>query len=285
MNFEKARNVQIEGSHGRPILLDISFRETGRKKPVVIFAHGFKGFKDWGPFPLVAEEMARHDLVFVRFNFSHNGGTPEQPVDFPDLEAFGENNHTIELDDLGKVLDAVQHELPLPDEEADKEALYLLGHSRGGGACILKAGEDPRVRKLVTWSAVSDLQKRIPTNDIKEWKEKGVIHIPNARTGQDMPIKYQYYEDLVNNAERLNIEKAAKTIAIPWLIVHGAEDETVDRAEAEALQRWNEKAELLLVPETGHTFGGGHPHPGDMLPHPMDDVVERTVRFLRDEKA
>ena len=35
-------------------------------------------------------------------------GTVQQPIDFPDLEAFGHNNYTKELDDLDQVLNWVE---------------------------------------------------------------------------------------------------------------------------------------------------------------------------------
>ncbi len=285
MEIQTLQDQWIEGPHKRPIVYDLIYRPTGRPKPIVVFAHGFKGFKDWGPFPLVGRAFAEQDLVFIKFNFSHNGGTLEQPIDFPDLEAFGQNNHSKELDDLGRIIDAVVNERLVPGGEGNPEALYLLGHSRGGGACILKAGEDARVRKLVTWSAVSDLQSRVPTNDIEQWRKDGVIHIPNARTEQQMPMYYQYYEDLVNNAERLDIERAARSLDIPWLIVHGEADETVPRKEAEDLQEWNGNAELMMVPGTGHTFGGKHPHEGGGMPSPMDRVVERSIDFIASQQG
>ena len=56
--------------------------------PLIIFCHGYKGFKDWGAWNLMAEAFAKIGFCFIKFNFSHNGGTIEQPIDFPDLEAF-----------------------------------------------------------------------------------------------------------------------------------------------------------------------------------------------------
>jgi len=53
----------------------------------------------------MAESFANAGFFFIKFNFSHNGGTVKQPIDFPDLEAFGNNNYTKELDDLETVID------------------------------------------------------------------------------------------------------------------------------------------------------------------------------------
>jgi len=105
MVVEKRLNIALEGKHQRPIVMDLVYREDGRKKPILIFCHGYKGFKDWGAWNLMAEAFAEEGFFFVKFNFSHNGGTLENPIDFPDLEAFSQNTYTKEMDDLEVVLD------------------------------------------------------------------------------------------------------------------------------------------------------------------------------------
>ena len=65
--------VTIDGKHHREITLDVNFLESGANLPIIIFCHGFKGFKDWGTFNLMAETFARNNFIFVKFNFSYNG--------------------------------------------------------------------------------------------------------------------------------------------------------------------------------------------------------------------
>ena len=93
----------IQQADSKPIILDIKFAE-GNEKNLIIFTHGFKGFKDWGHFNLMSEQFANAGFDFLKFNFSHNGGTMEEPIDFPDLEAFGNNTFSIEQDDLNRVI-------------------------------------------------------------------------------------------------------------------------------------------------------------------------------------
>ena len=104
---------------------------------------------------MVAEHFAKADFFFVKFNFSHNGGTIEQPIDFSDLDAFAENNYTKELDDLQSVIDSILDEGTF-DEEINKEDVSLIGHSRGGGIVTIKASEETRITKLITWASVCD---------------------------------------------------------------------------------------------------------------------------------
>jgi dienelactone hydrolase len=277
--MKKRLNFVVEGHHG-PLVTDVLYSEDEHVKPVVIVVHGFKGYKDWGTFPLVAEQLAEAGFVCVKFNFSHNGGTVEQPIDFPDLEAFGHNNYSKEQDDLATIIDWIEHAKQLP-KTADRSNISLIGHSRGGAAVILKAGQDKRVKKLVSWAAVSDFGARWDGTDIARWKEKGVLYSINGRTKQNMPMYFQIYEDFKANEEQLTISKAAKKIDIPWLICHGTEDAAVDVQEARNLKSWQPDAELFLVEGAGHTFDGAHPWREEELPGNLEKVVRRTVGFLR----
>lgn len=266
-------NHVLEGPHG-PILIDA--RLTSKKAPVVVFAHGFKGFKDWGHFHLVAERVAASGLNFVKFNFSHNGTTPSDPNNFADLEAFGNNNLSIELDDLGAVIDWA-----LAQNSVDAAGLYLAGHSRGGATAVLKSAEDDRIKKLVTWAAVHDLEAWITRAGLEKWRNDGVIHFPNSRTGQDMPMYYQMYENFVKKRARLAIPNNAPKIGVPALFIHGTADETVPVQAAQQLRSWVPNAEMLIVNDATHTFGVGHPFVGDELPEHAETVLEATINFFQ----
>ena len=82
---------------------------------------------------------------FVKFNFSHNGGTAKNPIDFPDLDAFGNNNFSLELNDLDRVIEFILNE-KIFSNKIDFKKVYLIGHSRGGGICAIKASEDLRIK-------------------------------------------------------------------------------------------------------------------------------------------
>jgi hypothetical protein len=87
-------NLVLNRKEQKPIVWDAHFNENGEQKPLVIFCHGYKGFKDWGGWNLVAQQFLEANLFFVKFNFSHHGGTVENPIDFLDLDAFAENNNS-----------------------------------------------------------------------------------------------------------------------------------------------------------------------------------------------
>ena len=275
------KNILVDGTHKKPILTDVFYTKTNQPKPIVIFCHGYKGFKDWGAWNLMAEAFADAGFFFVKFNFSHNGGTVKQPIDFPDLEAFGNNNYTKELDDLENVLDWVCNNSDYKSE-INADSISLIGHSRAGGIVLLKSNEDSRIKKVITLAGVSDYESRFPKGDnFQKWKEKGVYYVKNGRTHQEMPHFYQFYEDFIRNEERLNIQKAAKNIQIPHLIIHGDADTSVFIEEAKNLKKWNPKAEFTIIKNADHVFNVFHPWEKDFLSKEFNEVIQNCITFLR----
>ncbi|PHS10988.1 MAG: alpha/beta hydrolase [Kordia sp.] len=266
----------------KPILLDVSFNNNGKQKPILIFCHGYKGFKDWGCWNVMASHIANENFFFLKFNFSHNGGTIEQPIDFPDLNAFAENNFTKELEDLGNVISWVTNPENKYSAELNLQDIILVGHSRGGGIVTIKASEDDRVTKLITLAGASDYKSRFPTGDqLAYWKKEGVAYVENARTKQQMPHFIQFYDNFMENEARLTISTATKKIRIPHLILHGTTDETVKFQEAEALHNWNVKSELFAVENANHVFGASHPWENDSLPDDLEIAVNKIINFSK----
>ncbi|MDT0691310.1 alpha/beta fold hydrolase [Salegentibacter sp. F188] len=279
--MEIKKNLIIEGKHGKPIVADLFFDSEKKPKPVVIFCHGYKGFKDWGSWNLMAEWFARKGYFFVKFNFSHNGTTPDNPTEFLNIEAFGDNNYTKELDDLQSVIDY----LLLPDfkylEHLDVTDINLIGHSRGGGITIIKAAEEKRITNLITFASVSDFGSRFPKEkELEAWKKKGVQYITNTRTKQQLPHHFQFYTNFKENEERLNIQKAAKKLEIPHLIVHGSSDTSVSIADAGNLFEWSPTSKLLLVENADHVFGMKHPWDEEDFSKNFKYVLDNTLEFM-----
>ncbi len=272
------KNQILDRNGKKPILIDTFYKNDGLQKPIAIFCHGYKGFKDWGCWDLVAKAFAEAGFFFVKFNFSHNGGTIEQPIDFPDLEAFRNNNYSKEMDDLGDVIDWVlSFHL-----EIDKGNIALIGHSRGGGIVTLKANEDTRIKSIVSWAGVSDYKRRFPKEEaFSQWQKDGVYYIVNGRTKQEMPHFFQYYKDFIANESRLTIKIAAQNIRIPHLIIHGTTDESVKFAEAKALHDWNKNSKLIPIENADHVFGGKHPWDKNAMPGHLNKVVQETIKFLK----
>ncbi|MDX1830099.1 MAG: alpha/beta fold hydrolase [Lutibacter sp.] len=276
------KNEIIKSSqHQKPIVTDLFFKENKIKKSVVIFCHGYKGYKDWGAWNLVAETFAKNDLFLVKFNFSHNGGTVENPIDFPDLDAFGENNFTLELADLEDVINWILQNEELK-EEINNTNITLIGHSRGGGIVTIKASENSKITNLITWSSVSDFGARFPKGEVLEqWKKDGISYILNSRTLQKMPHLYQFYQNFKDNEERLTIKSAVKKLTIPHLIIHGENDIVVLPQEAKDLHAWNNKSELIFIKEMNHSLGCTQPWDNTKMPAHLEDVVQKSIYFIK----
>lgn len=282
MEVSKEKNIVIDGKHNKPIAADIIFKDDGKPKPIVIFAHGYKGFKDWGAWDKMGERIAKEGFFFVKFNFSHNGTNPDNPTDFLNIEAFGDNNYVIELDDLQSVIDWIL----LPNfkfaQQIKPDNINLIGHSRGGGIVLLKAAEDKRITKLITLASVADFGSRFPeAKELEKWEKKGVRYIKNSRTGQELPHHYQFYRNFKENKERLNIKKAAKNLEIPHLIAHGSSDTSVSIGEAGNLFEWSPAPKLLLVENADHVFGIQHPWDKEELTKEFNHVINKSIDFLK----
>ena len=273
-------NKVIKEAHKLPIVLDVFYNSTVKQAPLIIFCHGYKGFKDWGAWGVLAKTFAVSGIAVLKFNFSHNGGTVNQPIDFPDLEAFGHNNYTKELDDLDRVLNWV--ELTYRKHcSIDTTNIILVGHSRGGGIATLKAAEDTRVKKLVSLAGVSDFKSRFPRgSDLDTWKSTGVQLVANGRTKQQMPHYYQFYENFMANESRLTIQAAVKNLNLPHLIIHGDADTTVDIKEALALHKWNPESQLLIIEGANHIFGSHHPWTFLNLPPYLQQSHSKITSFI-----
>ena len=279
--MEKIDISLVSKHNGRNFKADARLVKDGLPKPVIIFNHGFKGFKDWGPFDLVAEKFAQSGFVFVKMNFSHNGITLDHPNDFTDLEAFAQNNFSIELDDTGVLIDYLFSENSvLPKEEINLQKLFIVGHSRGGASVILKSNEEPRIKAVTTWAAVNNLESWHSREEIEHWKKAGRIYIHNGRTNQEMPLDFQLVENFIANKNRLQVPEAVQTLQIPMLSIHGSDDPTVPVAAVKQIGSWNPKANIEIIEGAGHTFGGTHPFEGDKLPGDLEKVTDLTISFF-----
>lgn len=278
---ESLRNIVLKGSDDRAFLLDINYVKSATAKPIVIFCHGFKGFKDWGFWDEVANWFAKQGFVFAKFNFSHNGTTLDDPSSFGDLEAFGQNNFGRELHDLEAVLNWFHNRnIGIPINEIDLTQISLLGHSRGGTTVLMKAGEDNRIKKVCTWAAVADLEKYWPPDAMFKWQEAGVNYVDNSRTKQRMPMYWQICQDFLDNKARYDVPSIVSKLEMPQLIVHGDDDGSVPLAAAELLKAMNPEADLAVVHGANHVFGGTHPWNQEGLPEHMQIVCKVTANFF-----
>jgi dienelactone hydrolase len=272
------RTVSLTNRRGLPFQLDIRLPDGDRAYPVVIVCHGFKGFKDFAFFPYTSRRLCEGSLAVVTMNFSGNG-IGDDPMAFTELDKFAQNTISQELDDVDAVLDALMQGTLL-GAQGDAQRIGIMGHSRGGCTAIIKAAHDSRLQCLVTWSAPAALG-RYADEMLRQWKEQGRYNFVNARTKQDMFVDYAYLEDLQANRERYSLDLAVSRLTVPYLVVHGTEDESVPVEAAHRLHSYAApgRAALALVDGGTHTFGTKHPFE---VPTPaLDLAIERTANWFQ----
>jgi len=252
--------------------------DGGGASPVVIVCHGFKGFKNFAFFPYTSRKLCEQGLAVVTMNFSGNGIGAE-PEHFTELDKFAQNTISQELDDIDAVLEGVGSGALL-HAQGDAARIGIMGHSRGGCTAIVKAALDARLCCLVTWASPAALG-RYSDELLRQWKADGRYNFMNARTKQDMFVNYSYLEDIQANRERYSLDLAVSHLSIPYLTVHGSDDESVPVEAAHRLHGYATRgqAELGLIQGGTHTFGTKHPFAGSTPA--LDQAVERTVAWFR----
>ena len=260
----------------KPILCDLTKPFQDHDKNLIIFCHGYKGFKDWGCWNLMADKFAQNGFNFLKFNFSHNGGTISNPIDFPDLKAFSENNYSIEVNDVIRVVNYVKSQFTY----FSSAKIHLMGHSRGGGIACIASSRGLNIESLILLASVSDYKNRFPEkSEIDQWRKNGVRYVENKRTKQKLPHLYQFYQNYMNNESYLNIESSLKEFSGKTLICHGTMDLAVDFQNALNLLSWSNFGSLFKL-RTNHTFGSKHPWEENHIPTALDQIIDKSISFL-----
>jgi pimeloyl-ACP methyl ester carboxylesterase len=245
------------------ISLDVYLPEGIREPlPLTVVCHGFKGFKDWGMFPPLAERLAATGRAVAVYDASHNGvgGTPGA---FTRLDLFEQQTISRHVADLGVVIDFLEG----LDEAGTGFAaacnlqrnrhVNVVGHSMGGAVAMLRAADDARIVQVATLNALARLDRFTP-GQMDELEREGRVLVRNARTGQDMPLGRAWFED----ARALDLEEAATQIFVPALVICGDADASVPPDESRAINQWIAGSRLEVVPGADHTFGARHPFEG-----------------------
>lgn len=256
---------------------DIQYSEN-QKRPLIVFCHGFNGFKDWGAFNLMADYFVLRGFQFVKLNFSHNGTSPEFPTDFVDLEAFGNNNFEKELEDIESLLAALKKESFA--HLLDFEGLFFVGHSKGGATALAYALAHPEVVSCATLAGVLDPVVRYGKVNDKLWKDNGIKFIVNGRTKQKMPLYYQLVENTQKIKERLDIRNLLKGDKRKYLFLQGGKDEAVPVDEVNLVKNLP-NCTVSILQDANHVFGASHPYVNSNLPIDLQNALSQITKFFQ----
>jgi len=275
---------ELESTEGNPIGYDLyaPLSDSG-SIPVIIFLHGFKGFKDWGTFPDAFFEIARLGFAVVAVNLSHNGlGPHSDEFDRPDL--FRTQTLSQDINDVRTVVEAlISGKIGSSAGLNSMFPIGIVGHSRGAHTAIVAAAEIDDISCVVTWSSVADCVDFWDKKMVTDWTTKGVVQVKNSRTGQILEVDRTLYDDAVNNRETLSALHRIGELYIPCLFIHGTEDETVPHVHSQKLHeacRSLDK-EKYLIEGASHTYGSAHPFEGEDLPPHFTEVIDQTVSWFQ----
>lgn len=218
-------------------------------RPAVVLCHGMESTKEGTKHQALAARLTALGYVCLRFDFSYVG---ESEGRFEDLTISGE------VEDLGGVVDFLS---------ARGVATFgLVGSSLGGTVAVLFAGDDPRVRALVTIAAVAlplGIVERMGSAAAEAWRRTGVRVIEGgARLGR------AFLDDL----ERLDVVEAARRLTAATLVTHGDSDAVVPVADASALfAALPEPKALAITPACDHRYSD---------PAHLDALIDRTIDWM-----
>jgi pimeloyl-ACP methyl ester carboxylesterase len=224
---------EIRNQQGERI--DYTFHQGAPgSKSVVVLGHGVTGNKDRPFVVALAEGLEKAGVNALRISFSGNGASEGK---------FTDSHITKEVTDLGSVLDALKG-----------WTIGYIGHSMGGAVGVIRTSQDSRIKFLVSLAGM------VTTKDFAE-REFGTV-IPdkgNMWDDESCPLSQAYMDDL----RKLDtLVPRAPLIKVPWLLVHGTEDDVVFPQDSlDIFAQANQPVSLLQLKGSNHVFAGAHTAP------------------------
>ncbi len=269
-----------EGPHG-PLSVDIHPSKAPHQavRGRLLMVHGYKGFRSWGNWPGLADRWSRLGWEVHRMDFSHNGHVPPFDQDCLDVDAWSENRHHFELEEVAFALHVLSSGDGLP--------VVVLGHSRGGGMAVLGArafeSEGGTLAGCAVWACVSDFVGRMPQGEVLErWRATDRLEVVNARTGQTLVHPFAFCEDTLARGDALDVIESSRALASPLLAVHGTDDPVVAWQEGKVLVKVAQRPTWSPIEGGNHVFGMKHPwDSSEPWPKPLAAAAEATEAWLQ----
>ncbi len=302
MSSIKITDWSIPGSGGQPIYGNTHWPEQsmlleqGQPRGVLICAHGFKGYKDYGFFPGLCSAAAQAGLLAHRFNFSHSGMT-NQINTFKHPELFEKDTWGKQVFDLVQMRSIAWHTRRFPGQSSLDYTLetpvVVFGHSRGGVTSLLEASRSyasdfyhrhwPSLEYcgyllagLIT-AAAPDYACNLDDLVKDQLRAEGRLLSPSGRTGQDLYVGLGWLEEIEHDPELYDPVLAAAHVKCPMLIIHGDDDSTVPVDSAQSLHKAaTPNSRLEIIAGANHVFNCPNPPPGG----PYSDLPEQTRKMI-----
>ncbi len=276
----KRKTSIVINAAGDEIDYEIDFDEHNGKKPVVLFLHGFRAFKDWGFYPYLCQRIAESGGIAVRFSFSLSGVKDSRKMVY-DAEKFSRNTMVRELSDARLMIEKIVSRELFENLGIETNGdIYVAGHSRGGALAILLGSEFEEIKKISAFAAVSSFD-RYSERQKKIWLENGKFEFIIHPSKQKLWINREYLQDIIDEKEKYDIPKAAGKLKVPLQIIHGKQDKMVTIKEAyDIAYKYQDKSYLDFVTLEHSSHGFGAAHPFDKTNEGLEELITRLINFL-----
>lgn len=225
-------NAPLINRHGQK--LDYRFHEAAAPvdpSHLVLIGHGLTANLDRPFLKALAEGLAAGGFHALRFSWSGNGASEGE---------FRESCISREVDDLGSIIDTVT---------ANGYTVSYAGHSMGGAVGVLRASMDSRIRRLISLAGMVETTRFLETEFAGVTPDAG-----NMWDEPDFPLSFIFANDLRAIGSTM---AAAHNIAVPFLMIHGTQDDLVPVEEARALFKSGAgNPGSLIEMDTDHVFSG-----------------------------
>ena len=229
--------------------LDYTFHEgVGTTKNIVVLGHGVTGNKNRPFVVALGEGLAAVGIPALRFSFSGNGASEGE---------FTDSTISKEVEDLGAVLDVLE----------DHTVCYV-GHSMGGAVGVLRASTDDRIRLLVSLAGMVHTKAFAQREFGDVTPDEGFMW-----DEPDCPLSQAYMDDLT---EIDTVVDLAPKVTVPWLLVHGDEDDVVPIEDShDILANADSQAQLVTIEGANHVFSDEY----------TPVMVEKVIAWIKTQFA
>ncbi len=235
----------------------LSYSETGKKQPLVIFVHGSgnidrNGNQKGTPIQInyikaLADSLNNHKIAFYRYD--KRTSTADN---FDKLKGITINDFVSDV------------EVAIQNFKNDSRfnSIHLVGHSQGSLIAMLAtnknitsytsiAGAGTTIDKIIVQqiSAQNPELGNIAKEHFKELFETDSIETVNPNL---ISIFAPQNINFIKNWAKINPEKEIKNLNIPVLILNGNTDTQVTVSNAEELKIASQNAQLEIIPKMNH---------------------------------
>ena len=234
--------------HDRTVSAEV-FRPDASKFPVVIFSHGYNGYKD--DFKATANYLMENGIGAITFTFCGSGARDTSGFATTDMTLFTEKEDLLAVMDYAKKLKWFDGNL------------FLCGGSQGGMVSAM-AAED----------RVSDLKGialLFPAFNIPvDWK---AMHPDDDNIPETIPwMGVTLGKNFVLSMRDLDIYAKMPSFTKPVLLFHGTNDTLVKLEYSERASETYPDAELIKYTGEGHGF----------TPGTMQKVNKKLLEFVEE---